>query len=805
MKPYAMPVLGMVMFGVIASGQAFTIVRDGESRSVVYVAPNAKPAAMLAARELQEYVGKISGAKLEIVHVLPANKPTIYIGDSKHVRRMGIDVGKLPIEGYRIVSDKDRLVLVGQDGDRDYVPACRGSKCRHLPCSLGTARAVYRLLEDVFGVRWYMPGELGEVVPRRPTMSTPELHITDWPRLGLRRTRIIPHPRHDSKLYGQYATGKKTVPWLARAGYGGGPEGAVQFWHTFQLLQKYRETNPEYFALLDNGERDFDTTCFRRGNLCLSNPGTVDALAKEADLHFKRFPDDLSFAVSPNDCMYQICLCEPCQSWIKPELRGMPYGDLTGDQKRGVYSDYVWNFVNKVARKVGEKHPGRLVTSYCYQNYVYAPQSIAKMEPNVGIVFCKWLLYSGEDSLQEIYANMREWRTKLSGPLYASDYYIWIWRSAGKVPKLKGFPVAMPHKIARDMAVLGDVCDGQSIYGAMSLLSPGLMHVNFYVVGKMMCDPDLDVDKLLDEYYVKFYGAAAPEMKAFWELSEKAVSRDISKSAGFADTMETWFPREELREYFSLLAAGKAKTPPDSREHRRLVLIENEMAEARDVLRREKTPPSMAKSTPVSTRPEIDGRVHATDRVWKSIPHHRLFALHGGSRNTIGTYLKVAHDDRRLYIGIRNVEGHMSALRTKIQERDGKNVWKDDCNEIFVQPDPGKSVIYHLVVNADGVLWDGIHRAAKAGGAFSTSTDWDSKAEFVVRKHAKNWTLEMAIPWDSLGVKLYPGMQVKANFYRRRCAHPTIRPIVTAWSPLAQFGEKHLAPSRFGSIHFDED
>jgi|APSaa5957512622_1039677.scaffolds.fasta_scaffold01108_10 hypothetical protein len=800
-----MSIFALILLGAIPNSHAFTIVRDGEPQAMVYIARDAKKAAMLAARELREYVEKISGAKLEIVHSLPADRPVIYVGDSEHVRRMGIGVDELPIEGYRIISDKDRLVLVGRDGDRDYVPACRGGKCRHLPCSLGTARAVYRLLEDVFGVRWYMPGELGEVVPKQSTMSTPDLDITDHPWLGLRRTRIIPHPRHDGKLYGQYSTGKKTVPWLARAGYGGGPDGAVQFWHTFQLLSKYRDTNPEFFALLENGDRDFDTTCFRRGNLCLSNPGTVDAMAKEADLHFETFPNDRSFAVSPNDCMYQICRCEPCQNWIKPELRGLPYRELTPDQRRGVYSDYVWTFVNKVARKVREKHPDKLITSYCYQNYVYVPQSIEKMEPNVGIVFCKMLLYSSEDALQRIYANMREWRTKLSGPLYASDYYVWIWRSMGKVPKLRGFPVAIPHRIACDVAVLKDVCDGQAIYGAMSLLSPGLMHLNFYVTGKLMCDPATDVDELLDEYYVAFYGAAASEMKAFWELSERGVSRDVSTSKSFAETMKAWFPAEELRTYFSLLAAGRDKTPSGSREHRRLALIESEMTEAKDFLEREDAPLSMKRSTPVSIPPEIDGRAHVGDSVWKSIPHHRFLALQGGSRNAIGTYMKVAHDDRCLYISIRNVEGHMAKLKTDIRERDGRNIWKDDCNEIFLQPDSKKSNFYHLVVNAAGVLWDGVHSAEKTGGAFSTSTDWDSDAEWAVGRHAKNWTLEMAIPWASLSVKPRPGMQIKANVYRRRCAHPTLGPIVTAWSPLTPFAEKHLTPSRFGSIHFDEE
>ena len=108
MKLSQTSILAMVLLGVIADGHAFTIAHHGEPRSVVYVAPNAKKAAMLAARELREYVEKVSGAELDIVHSLPAKRPVIYVGDGEHVRRMGISVAGLPIEGYHIISDKDR-------------------------------------------------------------------------------------------------------------------------------------------------------------------------------------------------------------------------------------------------------------------------------------------------------------------------------------------------------------------------------------------------------------------------------------------------------------------------------------------------------------------------------------------------------------------------------------------------------------------------------------------------------------------------------------------------------------------------
>ena len=72
-------------------------------------------------------------------------------------------------EGFVIVCEGDRLVLAGNN-DGPY----------H-----GTEYAVYEFLNRL-GVRWFMPGEFGEYVPRQATIDFPETQLTERPDFVIR-------------------------------------------------------------------------------------------------------------------------------------------------------------------------------------------------------------------------------------------------------------------------------------------------------------------------------------------------------------------------------------------------------------------------------------------------------------------------------------------------------------------------------------------------------------------------------------------------------------------------------------------
>ena len=104
----------MVVRSVLAS-EPF-LVRNGQSHAEIVIADQPVPVVKLAAKDLQSYVEKISGAKLAIVTKPSTSVPIqIYVGKSPHTDRLGIAGEELRHGAYRMVSGENWLVLIGRD------------------------------------------------------------------------------------------------------------------------------------------------------------------------------------------------------------------------------------------------------------------------------------------------------------------------------------------------------------------------------------------------------------------------------------------------------------------------------------------------------------------------------------------------------------------------------------------------------------------------------------------------------------------------------------------------------------------
>ena len=66
------------------------IIENGQPRAEIIIADKPARAAEFGAEELQAYLEKITGARLEIV-TAPTDTPVkIYVGDSEHARQAGV-------------------------------------------------------------------------------------------------------------------------------------------------------------------------------------------------------------------------------------------------------------------------------------------------------------------------------------------------------------------------------------------------------------------------------------------------------------------------------------------------------------------------------------------------------------------------------------------------------------------------------------------------------------------------------------------------------------------------------------------
>ena len=197
------------------------LVEQGRSRAEIVVAETPPRAVKLAATELQTYLEKITGSRLEIVTSPTGAMPVkIYVGESEHARRAGVDAEDLGRDAFRMVSGPDWLALVGRDWDftpvepwaRSHTDWLKNKQAEWMKLAghpwqnpvaaslykdyskqldiwnfdhRGSLNAVYAFLRDL-GVRWYMPGELGEIVPKSNTIALPEVNRTVRPEFEVR-------------------------------------------------------------------------------------------------------------------------------------------------------------------------------------------------------------------------------------------------------------------------------------------------------------------------------------------------------------------------------------------------------------------------------------------------------------------------------------------------------------------------------------------------------------------------------------------------------------------------------------------
>ena len=96
------------------------IVEKGQPRAEIVIAEHPARTVRLAAADLQEYVQKMSGARLPIVTQPSGNAIKLYVGRSPDTDRLGITAEGLKYGAYRLVSGDDWMVFLGDD--TEFVP-----------------------------------------------------------------------------------------------------------------------------------------------------------------------------------------------------------------------------------------------------------------------------------------------------------------------------------------------------------------------------------------------------------------------------------------------------------------------------------------------------------------------------------------------------------------------------------------------------------------------------------------------------------------------------------------------------------
>ncbi|MDO8587340.1 MAG: hypothetical protein Q7T82_09895, partial [Armatimonadota bacterium] len=291
----------------------FTLVKDGKPACCIVIAEKASANATFAAKELQTYVEKISGAKLEIrTDAERVTGAKVLVGRSKltdAISGLQIPSGitlSLREEGFVIHCVGDTLVLAGNDSTvedcKEASDEVRTKKFHKGPLYLGTRYAVYELL-DRLGVRWFVPGEYGEVVPKAATVQFPEMSLTELPDFPVRGAWTF------GPEWELWAVRHKQNPW-AVDWFGVPGDSSL---NGYVPADKMKE-HPEWFALQPDGSRNL-MPCMsdelrRADPKYAGQPRLLDAMTD-------RIGHDVSVGsqcspFSPDDGT-PYCLCELCR------------------------------------------------------------------------------------------------------------------------------------------------------------------------------------------------------------------------------------------------------------------------------------------------------------------------------------------------------------------------------------------------------------------------------------------------------------------------------------------------------------
>jgi hypothetical protein len=479
---------------------AASLVENGVARATIVIAQAAlEPAkddasaqkVSIAARDLQDYIRKISGVTLPI----QGDESTppgalILVGKSRltDALQIAIPSGLTPArkeEGFVIQSRGNTLVLAGNDAGPYH----------------GTEYSVYDFLERL-GVRWFMPGEFGEVVPAQKTISIAEYSVREKPDFIQRNWWLHATPEMAEQERRWKIRNKMNPDNMFMV-----PQDSSL--RAFVPDAELAKTRPELFA------KNFDGTL----NLHypnLSNPETVQIAAEKMKAYFRKNPSAGSIGIAPDDGMPRD---------FNPETlkRNAGFSDLVG--REGVPAEMStseeWlEWVNAVTREVNKEFPDKIITTNGYANRNMAPFGVS-IDPNVSIMFAAiW-----SDTLHA-YDNPRSWQTNRQGDLLRQwcrlNDKVWIY-GYDYTMLISGLaPVPMVRKFAHDMPLLkkwGAIGFIDEARNAWAERGPATK----YIKARLEWDADANVNDLLDDLFSKWYGAANKPSRAFWDTLESTM------------------------------------------------------------------------------------------------------------------------------------------------------------------------------------------------------------------------------------------------------------------------------------------
>jgi len=458
--------------------QELVLATEGRTDYVIVIPAAATTQDHKAAKDLAHWLGQMTGAAFRIVtDTTPPRETEISVGRTNRRQRVDPEdaVARLGDEGYAIAVRGPKLTLLG------------GRK-------RGPINAVYALLEEDLGCRWY--AAKANRIPRRPTLRVKPVPRRSTPALRIR------DPFYKVAFDATWSLRNRTnAPSAPVPEKWGGRIDYALFVHTAHTLVppgKYFKEHPQYFMLDNSGKRNAH-------QLCMTHPDVIRIATESVLRIMKDKPHCEIISVSKTDGG-RTCQCAKCKAL---------------DQAEGSEAASLLYLVNRVAEAVEKHHPKLVISTLAYLETVKPPKTI-RPRKNVAIRLCTdrcmWAhpFTPAEDS--DVFSEAITRWSKIHDRIHIWDYVVNFSHYPAPMPNMdvvaKNIRYFVKHNATGAMEQAAYQCPG----GERDLMRS-------WVMAKLMWDPSRDVRELMQDFVWGYYGKAAPAVAEYDELLRKTAAQ----------------------------------------------------------------------------------------------------------------------------------------------------------------------------------------------------------------------------------------------------------------------------------------
>ncbi len=504
---FALLIISLFIACPCRGAESIELIKDGNAKAVLLLPADPHPDELLAAEEIIEHLQQMSGVTLSLLK-----------GTQVHS-------GLIPISiGLSLMPQAEEVIRIQGEDSASFLLSVRADGIHLAGLSpRGTLFGAYELLEQL-GIRWFMPGAIGTVVPSTETVT-----------LNIQETVQVP------SFQGRILQSVHDKTWMRRTRQGGLNAGA----HSMPFRVD-RKKHPELFCSVD-GKPTRQYRVSHPEILRLAIDGTLKFFRKHPEARYVPMgPADAGgFGVSPWDA-----------DDMDP-LRG----------KISVTDRYI-KFYNLVLEEVQKEFPKAGIAFYAYDRYMRPPVR-EKPNPNIlpvlaPIDLCRFHSVDNPICPERQYMKkiISGWQA-LGSRIFYRGYFFNL--------ADQGLPFSMIRQVSEEIPYL----QRAGIIGCRVECMPMWGHhaPALYLATRLMWESSADPGMIMDDFFTGFYGPAATPMQTYFNILEEAFFNADYHTGNVFD-MPHILTTTVLVDLLGKLTEAKRLVPADSTYAARVAILQ---------------------------------------------------------------------------------------------------------------------------------------------------------------------------------------------------------------------------------------